>query len=139
MKSRWLGTWGRNRQCSECCSGSTGRQFIAMWQSGASAVRYARSLMPLPIIEEPFGRIVMDIVGALPRSWSGHKYILGHMVGNGTVRPENSTGGTEGFPDYKDKTGSEGISQLDWLLPEVHTKFCGDSSAIVRSHQKDSS
>ena len=47
--------------------------------------------------------------------------------------------GTEGFPDYKDKNGSEGISQLDWLLPEVHTKFCGDSSAIVRSHQEDSS
>ena len=59
------------------------------------------------------------------------------MVGNGTARPENSTGGTEGFPDYKDKIGSEGISQLDWLLPEVHTKFCGDSSAIVRSHQED--
>ena len=32
--------------------------------------------MPLPIIEEPFGRITMDIVGALLRSWSGHKYIL---------------------------------------------------------------
>ena len=48
----------------------------------------------------------------------------GHMVGNGTVRPENSTRGTEGFPDYKDKYGSEGISQLDLLLPEVHIKFC---------------
>ena len=34
------------------------------------------TLMPLPIIEEPFGRIAMDIVGALPRSWSGHKYVL---------------------------------------------------------------
>ena len=64
---------------------------------------------------------------------------LGHMVRNGTVRPENSTRGTEGFPDYEDKIGSEGISQLDWLLPEVHTKFCGDSSAIVRSHQEDRS
>ena len=46
------------------------------------------------------------------------------MVGNGTVRPENSTRGTEGFPDYKDKYGSEGISQLDWLLLEVHINFC---------------
>ena len=67
---------------------------------------------------------------------------LGHMVGNETVRPENSTRGTEGFPDYKDKIGSEGISQLDWLdwlLPEVHIKFCENSSAIVRSHQEDRS
>ena len=30
--------------------------------------------MPLPIIEEPFGRIAMDIVGPLPRSRSGNKY-----------------------------------------------------------------
>ena len=44
MKSQWLGTWGGNRQCSECSSGSTGCQFIVMWQSGASAVRYARSV-----------------------------------------------------------------------------------------------
>ena len=61
------------------------------------------------------------------------------MVGNGTVRPENSTRGTEGFPDYKDKNGGEGISQLDWLLPVVHTKFYGGSSAIARSHKEDSS
>ncbi|KAL5516832.1 hypothetical protein EMCRGX_G002255 [Ephydatia muelleri] len=33
-------------------------------------------LMPLPIIEEPFGRIAMDIVGPLPRSRSGNKYVL---------------------------------------------------------------
>ena len=33
-------------------------------------------LTPLPIIEEPFGRIAMDIVGPLPRSTSGNKYIL---------------------------------------------------------------
>ena len=34
------------------------------------------TLMPLSKKEELFGRIVMDIVGALPRSWSGHKYVL---------------------------------------------------------------
>ena len=33
-------------------------------------------LIPLPVIEEPFYRIAMDIVGPLPRSWSGNKYIL---------------------------------------------------------------
>ena len=33
-------------------------------------------LIPLPILEEPFQRIGMDIVGPLPRSARGHQYIL---------------------------------------------------------------
>ena len=33
-------------------------------------------LVPLPIIDEPFSRIAMDIVGPLPRSRSGNKYVL---------------------------------------------------------------
>ena len=33
-------------------------------------------LVNLPIMGEPFERIAMDIVGPLPRSKSGHKYIL---------------------------------------------------------------
>ncbi|KAL5517640.1 hypothetical protein EMCRGX_G003226, partial [Ephydatia muelleri] len=33
-------------------------------------------LVPLPIMSEPFSRIAMDIVGPLPRSSKGHKYIL---------------------------------------------------------------
>ena len=33
-------------------------------------------LVPLPIMDEPFSRIAMDIVGPLPRSRSGKKYIL---------------------------------------------------------------
>ena len=33
-------------------------------------------LIPLPIIEEPFRRIAMDIVGPLERTKTGHKYIL---------------------------------------------------------------
>ena len=33
-------------------------------------------LVHLPIMGEPFERIAMDIVGPLPRSRSGHKYIL---------------------------------------------------------------
>ena len=32
--------------------------------------------IPLPVITEPFKRVAMDIVGPLPRSQSGHKYIL---------------------------------------------------------------
>ena len=33
-------------------------------------------MVPLPVIEEPFQRIAMDIVGPLPRSRSGNKFIL---------------------------------------------------------------
>ena len=33
-------------------------------------------MVHLPIMGEPFERIAMDIVGPLPRSKSGHKYIL---------------------------------------------------------------
>ena len=33
-------------------------------------------MVPLPIISEPFSRIAMDILGPLPRSRSGMKYIL---------------------------------------------------------------
>ena len=33
-------------------------------------------LIPLPVIEEPFQHIAMDLVGPLPRSHSGNKYIL---------------------------------------------------------------
>ena len=42
-----------------------------------SAVKNLRApLVPLPVIEEPFTRIAMDIVGPLPRSSTGNKYIL---------------------------------------------------------------
>ena len=33
-------------------------------------------MVPLPIVEEPFARIAMDIVGPLPRSRSGNRYVL---------------------------------------------------------------
>ena len=33
-------------------------------------------LVPLPIFSTPFAKITMDIVGPLPRSRSGHRYIL---------------------------------------------------------------
>ena len=42
-----------------------------------SPIRNLRApLVPLPVIEEPFTRIAMDVVGPLTRSSSGHKYIL---------------------------------------------------------------
>ena len=33
-------------------------------------------MIPLPVMEEPFQRIAMDIVGPLPRSQSGNQYVL---------------------------------------------------------------
>ena len=33
-------------------------------------------LIPMPIIETPFDRLALDIVGPLPRTSRGHKYIL---------------------------------------------------------------
>ncbi|XP_075949073.1 uncharacterized protein LOC142951429 [Anarhichas minor] len=37
---------------------------------------YRNPLIPLPIIETPFERVGMDIVGPLPKSARGHQYIL---------------------------------------------------------------
>ena len=45
-------------------------------KTAARGVRKA-PLIPLPIMDEPFKRIAMDIVGSLPRSSSGKRFILG--------------------------------------------------------------
>ena len=44
-------------------------------------------LVPLPVIEEPFSRIAMDIVGPLPRSRGGNRYVL-VVCDYGTKYPE---------------------------------------------------
>ena len=49
--------------CCECQKTSPGRQAVAL-------------LVPLPVIEVPFKRIAMDIIGPLPRSWSGNRNVL---------------------------------------------------------------
>ena len=51
------------KTCQECQKTAPGKKTIA-------------PLIPLPIIEEPFQRIAMDLVGPLPQSRSGNKYIL---------------------------------------------------------------
>ena len=51
------------KTCPECQKTTPGKKTFA-------------PLIPLPIIEEPFQRIAMDLVGPLPRSRSGNKYIL---------------------------------------------------------------
>ena len=51
------------RSCGECQKTAPGRKQVA-------------PLVPLPIIDVPFERIAMDIVGPLPKSRSGNRYIL---------------------------------------------------------------
>ena len=51
------------RGCAECQKTAPGRQAIA-------------PLVPLPIVDSPFERIAMDIVGPLPRSRSGNRFVL---------------------------------------------------------------
>ncbi len=51
------------RQCATC-------------QKTSPKVIYRNPLVPLPIIETPFHRIAMDILGPLPKSSQGHRYIL---------------------------------------------------------------
>ena len=45
-------------------------------QRTASTKTVQAPMVPLPVIEEPFQRIAMYIVGPLPRSRQGHRYIL---------------------------------------------------------------
>ncbi|XP_077940891.1 uncharacterized protein LOC144385036 isoform X6 [Gasterosteus aculeatus] len=51
------------RSCPEC-------------QQVAPKPTYRNPLIPLPIIDTPFERIGLDIVGPLPKSARGHQYIL---------------------------------------------------------------
>eukprot|EP00731_Ephydatia_muelleri_P004512 Em0002g688a len=60
-----------------------------------------------PRVEEPFGRIVMDIVEALPRSWSGHKYIL--VVCNYVTRR-----GCQMLELVKDNLAPAQVKQKQW-------------------------
>lgn len=54
------------RHCGECPE----------CQLTAPKPAFRNPLVPLPIIETPFERIAMDIVGPLPKSARGHQYIL---------------------------------------------------------------
>ena len=51
------------RSCVEC-------------QKAARAVNCRASLQPLPVIPTPFSRLAFDLVGPLPRTKQGHRYLL---------------------------------------------------------------
>ena len=52
--------------CKSCC----------ICQKASKQRVKAAPLISLPVISEPFIRVAMDIVGPLPRSKAGHRYIL---------------------------------------------------------------
>ena len=62
------------RTCPEC-------------QSVARHHKHKAPLMPLPVVDQPFERVGIDLVGPLPRMKAGHRYTL-TMVDNGTQYPE---------------------------------------------------
>ncbi|XP_077964207.1 uncharacterized protein LOC144411428 [Gasterosteus aculeatus] len=51
-------------------------QICPQCQKTAPKVNYQNPLIPLPIIDIPFQRVAMDIVGPLPKSSRGHRFIL---------------------------------------------------------------
>ena len=81
-------TWERNIQPNEFWNGSSGQEYS--WTSGniAGSVTLVREwqkvkeipLIPMPIIDEPFRWIAMDIVGPLPNAIKGNQYILAVCV-----------------------------------------------------------
>jgi len=79
-------TWERQRPPREYCSSSTGQLSFRMLlyiaalaeacQLDASRRVSRVPLIPLPIMSEPFQRIAMDIVGPLPKSHIGKRFVL---------------------------------------------------------------
>ena len=56
-------------------------------QLGSSIAPKKAPLCPIPIVEEPFSRVVIDVVGSLPRTKSGNVYLLTLMC-SGTRYPD---------------------------------------------------
>ena len=74
----WPGVKRAVEDFCKCCE---------MCQRTAPKPAQRNPLIPLPIIETPFTRIAMDIVGPLPKSARGHRYIL-VLVDYATRYPE---------------------------------------------------
>ena len=66
---------------------STVNVFEVCQKSGGKARGQRSPMVPIPVVEEPFQRVAMDIVGPLDRTKSGNKYIL-VICDYGTRYPE---------------------------------------------------
>ncbi|XP_072768318.1 uncharacterized protein [Nerophis lumbriciformis] len=79
-------------------------------QKNAPRPTYRNPLVPLPIISTPFSRLAMDIVGPLPKSARGHRYILT----DGLVERFNCT-----LKKMLKKVADEDGKDWDHLIPYV--------------------
>ena len=66
----WPGMWKEVREYVRSCGGC---------QRAARNTNARAPLQPLPVVSEPFTKVAFDIVGPLPRTTSGHKYLLTMM------------------------------------------------------------
>ena len=66
----WPKMWGQVKNYVRTCAGC---------QKNGRQDRARAPLQPLPIVSEPFSRVAFDLVGPLPRTTSGHKYLLTAM------------------------------------------------------------
>ena len=63
----WPGMWKQVREFVRACDGC---------QRAARNDNAKAPLQPLPIVSEPFAKVAFDIVGPLPRTTKGNKYLL---------------------------------------------------------------
>ena len=66
----WPKMWGQVKGYVRTCAGC---------QKGARLVNAKAPLQPLPCVSEPFQKVAFDLVGPLPRTTSGYKYLLTAM------------------------------------------------------------
>ena len=66
----WPRMWGQVKQFVRSCAGC---------QRAARNANSRAPLQPLPCVGEPFSKVAFDIVGPLPKSKSGYRYILTMM------------------------------------------------------------
>ena len=66
----WPGLWSEVKQYVKTCNGC---------QLAARQHKSKAPLQPLPCVGEPFQKVAFDLVGPLPRTSSGYKYLLTAM------------------------------------------------------------
>ncbi|KAL5473231.1 hypothetical protein EMCRGX_G027688 [Ephydatia muelleri] len=76
LNALWLGPDRKRRQKERVCRSSSGQKRCEACQKTSRVKPRHAPLIPLPIMDEPFQKIAMDIVGPLPRSSSGNQYVL---------------------------------------------------------------
>ena len=86
MMYPWLDIWELLEVRTAFCRGITGQEFSLIQQTTLDHVRYAiksnskcptkAKMISMPLIEQSFQQIAMDVVWPLPRTQGGNKFIL---------------------------------------------------------------